>query len=121
MKLNHVNLTVTDVPQTRRLFETYFGLTRSRELGNENFDVMFDDDGSAITLMKSDEVSYPKTFHVGFIQESEEQVNEINQRLKDDGFDVKPPKRFHGSWTFYFRAPGGFMIEVPYDPRVAAR
>jgi lactoylglutathione lyase len=121
MKMNHVNLTVTDVPQTRRLFETYFGLTRSRELGNDNFDVMFDDDGSAITLMKGDEVSYPKTFHVGFIQESEEQVNEINQRLKDDGFDVEPPKRFHGSWTFYFRAPGGFMIEVPYDPRVAAR
>jgi catechol 2,3-dioxygenase-like lactoylglutathione lyase family enzyme len=52
MKLNHVNLTVTDVPQTRRLFETYFGLTPSREGGSENFDVMFDDGGSVITLMK---------------------------------------------------------------------
>jgi lactoylglutathione lyase len=112
MKLNHVNLTVTDVPQTRRLFETYFGLTRSRGLGSKNVEVMFDDDGSVITLTKGAEASYPKTFHVGFIQESEEQVNEINQRLKDDGFDVKPPKRFHGSWTFYFRAPGGFIIEV---------
>jgi lactoylglutathione lyase len=36
----------------------------------------------------------------------------VNQRLLDDGFDVKPPKRFHGSWTFYFRTPGGFTIEV---------
>ncbi len=26
MKLNHLNLTVTDVPETRRLFETYFRL-----------------------------------------------------------------------------------------------
>jgi lactoylglutathione lyase len=49
---------------------------------------------------------------VGFIQESEQRVDEINQRLKDDGFEVDPPARLHGSWTFYFRAPGGFMVEV---------
>jgi lactoylglutathione lyase len=59
-----------------------------------------------------DEGSYPKTFHIGFIQESEERVNEINRRSKEDGFDVNPLKRFHGSWTFYFRLPGGFMVEV---------
>jgi lactoylglutathione lyase len=112
VKLNHLNLTVVDVPETRRLFETYFGLKGLEEGGDENFDAVFDDDGSVITLMRRDEVSYPKTFHIGFIQESEEQVNEINRRLKEDGFDVKPPKRFHGSWTFYFRPPGGFMIEV---------
>ena len=58
------------------------------------------------------EVKYPATFHVGFAQESEERVNEINKRLKDDGFDVPPPSRQHGSWTFYFLAPGGFTIEV---------
>ena len=112
MKLNHLNLTVTDVPETRRLFETYFGLKGLEEGGDEKFDAVFDDDGSVITLMRHDEVSYPKTFHLSFIQESEERVNEINRRLKEDGFDVKPPKRFHGSWTFYFRPPGGFMIEV---------
>ena len=32
--------------------------------------------------------------------------------LKADGFDVPPPSRQHGSWTFYFDAPGGFTIEV---------
>jgi lactoylglutathione lyase len=52
------------------------------------------------------------TFHVGFIQESEQRVDEINQRPKDGGFDVDQPGRLHGSWTFYFRAPGGFMVEV---------
>jgi lactoylglutathione lyase len=119
MKLNHVNLTVTEVPQTRRLFETYFGLKGLEEGGSDDFDVMFDDGGSAITLMKRDEASYPKTFHVGFMQESEERVNEINRRLKDDGFDVNPPRKFHGAWTFYFRAPGGgFLIEVLHQPGV---
>jgi catechol 2,3-dioxygenase-like lactoylglutathione lyase family enzyme len=40
VKLNHLNLTVTAVPETRRLFETYFGLKRVGEGGNENFDVV---------------------------------------------------------------------------------
>jgi lactoylglutathione lyase len=38
-------------------------------------------------------------------------VNELNQRMKDDGFDVEPPQRLH-AWTFYVQAPGGFTIEV---------
>jgi hypothetical protein len=58
------------------------------------------------------EVEYPDDFHIGFIQESEARVNELNRRLKDDGFDVPPPSKQHGAWTFYFRAPGGFTIEV---------
>lgn len=48
-------------------------------------------------------------FHIGFIQESEEQVN---QRLREDGFQVSKPARLHGSWTFYLKSPGGFTIEV---------
>jgi lactoylglutathione lyase len=58
------------------------------------------------------EVKYPASFHIGFIQESKDRVNEINKRLKDDGYDVPPPSIQHGSWTFYFQAPGGFTIEV---------
>ena len=58
------------------------------------------------------EVEYPSAFHVGFMQENEERVNEINRRLKEDGYNVPPPSKQHGSWTFYFQAPGGFTIEV---------
>lgn len=75
---------------------------------------LLDDDGLVLTLMKAGqatEVKYPGSFHIGFIQESEAWVNELNQRLKDDGFDVEPPQRSH-AWTFYVRAPGGFTIEV---------
>ena len=46
------------------------------------------------------------------IQGYRPRVDEINARLKADGYDVPPPSRQHGSWTFYFHAPGGFMIEV---------
>lgn len=146
MKLNHLNLTVTDVAETRKLFETYFGFTGLREVGNEKFALLSGEDGFVLNLtaaeyaakvlqepgntalrevlpdelsLRGAQVSYPEIFHIGFMQESEERVNEINQRLKDDGFDVNPPKKFHGAWTFYFRAPGGgFLIEVLHQPGV---
>lgn len=67
---------------------------------------------TSLKVARETDVRYPATFHVGFIQQTEEQVNTINQRLKDDGYDVAPPSKQHGSWTFYFQAPGGFMIEL---------
>lgn len=109
MKLNHINLTVTDVPGTVKFLETYFGL-RSQG-GDDKFAALFDDEGLVLTLIKAGQVKYPATFHIGFGQESEARVNELNQRLREDGFDVKPPQRLH-AWTFYVQAPGGFMVEV---------
>jgi catechol 2,3-dioxygenase-like lactoylglutathione lyase family enzyme len=57
-------------------------------------------------------VRYPSSFHIGFIQPSPARVDEINKRLRDDGFNVDAPAHLHGSWTFYFQAPGGFTVEV---------
>lgn len=113
MKLNHLALTVTDVAATVQFLETYFGLRKVGQRG-KNFVALFDDDGLVLTLMKAGhgkEIAYPAHFHIGFSQESEERVNEIYQRLKDDGYAVDPPQRSH-AWTFYVQAPGGFMIEV---------
>jgi catechol-2,3-dioxygenase len=115
MNLNHLNLTVTDVPQAHKFLEKYFGM---RDMGgNTNIAFLTDENGMVLSLTsmkvgRESEVKYPATFHIGFAQASEEGVNEINKRLKDDGFDVPPPSRQHGSWTFYFLAPGGFTIEV---------
>jgi lactoylglutathione lyase len=116
MKVNHLNLTVTDPVETQEFLAKYFGL-KPRGKGNQNMALLADDNGMVLTLMnvkvgRELEVKYPATFHIGFIQENEEQVNEINLRLKTDGFDVPLPSRQHGSWTFYFDAPGGFTVEV---------
>ncbi|NRG48232.1 VOC family protein [Bacillus sp. CRN 9] len=110
MKLNHLNLTVTDVAASRDFLETYFNLKCVGSRGN-GFAAMFDDDGFVLTLMKGKNVQYPKTFHIGFHQENKEKVDEINDRLKNDGYDVEPPSQEHG-YTFYVQAPGGFTVEV---------
>jgi lactoylglutathione lyase len=112
VKINHLNLTVIDPIATKDFLAKYFGLHGGG--GNQGMQMLRDDNGMVLTLMKGreDAVKYPATFHIGFIQESEARVNEINQQLKDDGYEVDPPARLHGSWTFYFKAPGGFVIEV---------
>jgi catechol 2,3-dioxygenase-like lactoylglutathione lyase family enzyme len=117
MKLNHLNLTVTDAAETAGFLCKHFGLRPLEGAPRASAAMAFvtDDNGMVLSLFRDKrdtEVEYPGFFHIGFIQESEERVNEINRRLKEDGFDAPPPDRQHGSWTFYFRAPGGFIIEV---------
>src|SRR5882724_4155940 len=114
MNLNHLNLTVTDVHETHAFLQKYFGMKNLG--GNNNIAFLSDDQGMVLSLTsmkvgRESAVKYPASFHIGFGQESEERVNEINRRLKEDGFEVPSPSRQHGSWTFYFQAPGGFTIE----------
>ena len=120
MRLNHLNLTVPDVRQTREFFETYFGFRCIAERDRDALAVLTDESGFILTLNnfdKADHVEYPSAFHIGFMQDSPERVDEIYQRLKSAGFEAKPPKEFHGAWTFYFRAPGGFLVEVLHQHR----
>ncbi|MFD2934355.1 VOC family protein [Spirosoma flavum] len=114
MKLNHLNLAVSDVIQTQQFLQTYFGFQPLTK-GSPVLTVLRDENGLVLTLSnfnKVTEVNYPPEFHIGFIQGSPEEVNGINQRLRDDGFEVESPHSSHNSWTFYFQAPGGLLIEV---------
>jgi lactoylglutathione lyase len=112
VRLNHLNLTVTDVTAAARFLERYFDLRAGG--GNAGMAFLSDDDGFVLTLMKarrSDPPAYPSTFHIGFFIDREERVDEINRRLKQDGFDVAAPKRSH-AYGFYVQAPGGFTVEL---------
>jgi catechol 2,3-dioxygenase-like lactoylglutathione lyase family enzyme len=115
MKLNHLNLTVSNVLEAHHFLEKHFGLkTVDGFEPRESMSFMSDDHGMLLALFraKPTEAKYPAGFHIGFMQESEEQVNQINQRLREDGYEVAKPARIHNSWTFYFEAPGGFTVEV---------
>jgi catechol 2,3-dioxygenase-like lactoylglutathione lyase family enzyme len=120
MALNHLNLTVPSVPQARAFFETYFGFRHvAGAPQSDTLVVLVDETGFVLSLNnfnEAEEVAYPGAFHVGFRQDSREEVDAIYKRLKGDGFDVKPPHEFHGGWTTYFRAPGGFLVEVFHQP-----
>jgi lactoylglutathione lyase len=102
------------VPRARDFLAKYFGLKPQGE-ANNFIGFLRDDNGMMLTLTNVDEateVKYPGAFHIGFGQESWEQVDAIHRCLKEDGCEVDPPSKQPGSWTVYFRAPGGFVIEV---------
>src|SRR5947209_20580351 len=87
--------------------EKYFGLRITG--GNAGMAFLSDDNGIVLTLMKAGrttEVKYPGNFHIGFFVESEETVDAINRRLKDDGYDVAPAGRRH-AYAFHVAAPVG--------------
>jgi catechol 2,3-dioxygenase-like lactoylglutathione lyase family enzyme len=111
VKLNHVNLTVTDTGAAAAFLETYFGLTN--EGGNAGMAFLSDGEGFVLTLMKGkpSAVTYPRTFHVGFFVDSEATVDRVHARLTEDGFAPPMPERHH-AYGFYVQAPGGFTVEL---------
>jgi lactoylglutathione lyase len=111
MVLNHINLTVTNAMETQEFLAKYFEM---KPMGKPSPKMAFltDENGMILSMFSAPNVTYPETFHIGFAQKSPEKVNEIYGLLKADGYEVDAPSRMHGSWTFYFRAPGGFTIEV---------
>ena len=115
MRLNHLNLAVDNVPEAKACLVKYFGFKPMKpDTDNPKFALVRDEAGMILTLMggAKNEPNYPANFHIGFALESEAAVNAVYQRLADDGFVVDAPARLHGSWTFYFRMPGGVLVEV---------
>jgi catechol 2,3-dioxygenase-like lactoylglutathione lyase family enzyme len=109
MKLNHVNLPVADVSATRHFFEKQFGFHCVAEPTKANV-VLTDNAGLVLTISNfdhADEVTYPKWFHIGFMQDSDDKVDDIYDRLKAAGMQPGKPENMHGARTFYFTAPGG--------------
>ena len=118
MKLNHINLYSHDTEADRAMFEHYFGL-RTLVVRGTKMAIMQDDDGLVLIVNhfenKLDGFEYPKQLdilHVGFIQESRDAVDALHARLSGDGWETQAPHEAHGAWSFYFRAKGGYFIEV---------
>jgi lactoylglutathione lyase len=52
MRLNHLNLTVTDVGEASAFLDKYFGL-QPLSGGNDGFTVLMDEDEFVLTLMRA--------------------------------------------------------------------
>lgn len=115
MKINHLNLTVANVQAVRRYLEKYFGLRSMDGTSDDaSFIGMLDEEGFVLTLMQpkgNASVEYPPTFHLGFLNQGEQRVQEIYQQLIEDGFEVKPPGFYHED-DLCVNTPFGFTIQV---------
>lgn len=115
MRLNHIDLHVSDVAATREFFEEFFGLRCRYQRRNQI--AFFDDDSgfefAVSNLSDSPPPSYPRDFHVGFILESASDVREIYDRLKNAGTAMKIDLGVQGpALVFQCLGPDSIPVEV---------
>lgn len=120
MKLNHINLVVTDVAAAVKLFEGHLGFkcieNRKDAVavleGEDNFVLIF----WSSKLNKTKTTSYPENFHIGFYQPDKESVLKIYENLKAENvvFDSEPSK-MRNTFGFYFYFDS-IMIEISVLP-----
>jgi lactoylglutathione lyase len=115
MKLNHIDLQVSDVSGAREFFEAHFGL-RCTYQRKEQLAILEDDNGLVVgvsNLFNSGPPVYPPDFHIGFILANESEVRAVQERLVRAGVKIKTDLS-RGGPNIYFMCvgPDDITIEV---------
>jgi catechol 2,3-dioxygenase-like lactoylglutathione lyase family enzyme len=122
MHLNHLDLSVPDVALAASFFRTAFGFADIQTKGNGGMAILKGSGGFELVLTRAqptDRPLYPKTFHIGFLVSSEQEVKDAYLRLTAAGTELPhPPRVVRGSLMFYCHAPGGVLVEVSHRPAV---
>ncbi len=117
MTLNHLNLVVPDVSRAILLFETHFGFTCVENKGRDSIAILRNSDDFVLVLMssrlnKSENVSYPENFHIGFLQKDKESVIQIYEKLQTERLVFESePRKIRDTFGFYFHFDN-VMIEI---------
>ena len=120
MKINHMNLVVTDVAEAVRLFENYLGLTCIENRRNA-VAVLTDENDFVLIfwsskLNKTGEVNYPENFHIGFYQPDKASVLKIYDELQRAPVKFESaPGKLRNTFGFYFYFDR-LMIEISIRP-----
>lgn len=122
MRINHMNLVVTDVAKAIELFENHLGFT-CIENRKDMVGVLTNEDKFILIfwsakLNKSAAVNYPENFHIGFYQEDQEAVRRIYEALKVNGGELtfeSEPRKLRDTFGFYFHFDQ-LMIEISVLP-----
>lgn len=118
MKLNHLNLPVENVAETRTFFEQYLDFKCIETKGNDMLSVLLDPDGFMLVLMansfnRNGNITYPDALHIGFLLNTKEEVTDLYDRLKNSGVALEQqPSNMRGVYGFYFHAPGNIVTEI---------
>jgi len=118
MKLNHLDLQISDVPKTVSFFERFFDFELQSNRSSKAIAFLSDRHGFLLVLQhrKNDAERYPEGFHLGFLVDDEAQVVETRARLADAGHEVSEVIRNNRGVMIYCKAEDGILIEVSVRP-----
>jgi len=114
MKLNHINIPVANVQETKIFYQTFFGLECIVQKGDDTFVGMRDEAGTtlAINNFRKVEGIILETISHRFLSGQPGQGGPDLKRLKEAGCEPEDPREEHGSYTFYLKAPAGWHCHV---------
>jgi catechol 2,3-dioxygenase-like lactoylglutathione lyase family enzyme len=114
MKLNHIDILVSDVQRSAQFYCEHFGMTVISNPSSPAIQVLSDGCGFVLVLQRAADggVSYPKGFHVGFLVDSEDTVRELQARARAAGAAVSDVIVNGRGTLSYFTAPDGYFVEV---------
>ena len=121
MRLNHLDLHVPDVAETRDFFVRYFGLVHVETRGLNGLAILHDDAGLELVISRPVEkfggadtpTAGHNTYHIGFTLPAREDVDALHAELVSVRAEIwSPPKEIRGGWLFYCFAPGRILVEV---------
>jgi catechol 2,3-dioxygenase-like lactoylglutathione lyase family enzyme len=125
MRLNHLDLHVPDVAATRDFFRDHLGFTEIETRGTNGLAILHDDAGLELVISRPIEklgggdtpTAGVNTYHIGFMQPSRAQVDDLFERLRAAGAEIwTEPQAMRGGWLFYCFAPGRILIEIGWRP-----
>ncbi|BDI33574.1 hypothetical protein CCAX7_56250 [Capsulimonas corticalis] len=122
MKVNHLDLQVSDIHAARTFFETHFGLRCTYTRGDE-IALLDDEIGFSLgvsNLGNHPAPVYPPDFHLGFVLEKSEELQAMYTRFQADGVPIKRELQ-QGGPNLYFvcEGPSGIPVEVRAPLRTA--
>ncbi|HEU4602115.1 MAG TPA: VOC family protein [Steroidobacteraceae bacterium] len=117
MHLNHLHLSVPDVPALSSVLVRHFHFNLIHRSANQAFAALRDSDDFTLVLMRLEtgadpSTVYPRDFHIGFLTSNDAEVEAMHASLLADGLQPSSIEVSRGGKRFYLRAPGALLIEV---------
>ncbi|MCA9599822.1 MAG: VOC family protein [Myxococcales bacterium] len=114
MRLNHLDLQVSDVQRFTGLLEDVFGFRQLTSHASPAIAILDDGEGFTLVLQKKPRPAYPKDFHFGFLVPDPETVKKKQTELKARGLHVSDVIENGRGVLVYCRTWDGIMIEVSW-------
>ena len=119
MKLNHLDLQVSDVPRCVTFFEEAFGFQLQSNRRSTTIAILSDSDGFVLVLQRKKSATdrYPDGFHFGFLLDDREAVLRFHARAHDLGLETSEVIENGRGTHVYCTGPDGLLAEVSYRSR----
>lgn len=121
MKLNHLDLQVSDVQQSVRFFESAFGLQMQSNRQSPALAILSDGEGFTLVLQRRQNPAetYPEGFHLGFLLSDPDAVEAFHRHATGLGLDVSNVIVNNRGTLVYCRSADGYLVEVSCHRRRA--